>query len=738
MPGQLSCSEPPSTPWSPGPLQPFRFRARREGMDWRRFSALDVERVAREMDVGTLQEYIGTVTFCDLEAERCPHCRNPVDPVLLKVLRMSQLSTEYLLHCQDFLSAQVAGLEDRLQGELSGREREGKELARLEAELQAARQEGRRRKKMIATQQLLLQAGANNYHKCQFCDKSFVNYSFLQGHLQRRHPEITDAGYSVHCNAGQTWVCDEAFPLLLSITVFYLSDFYIHVSLGATQPSFNTDINLFQGDTFCESLTIISVSSVSAPAPVIQEEESTEEEDEEEEGIYRRKGFRKLVIVTPFKKRGRTLKFRIREQRRMEWNKNNLKDFLSLLSHLGLAGLRCYSLAGLTLIVRAGSQRNTGDQIVAPTKPDKLVLVWQITYPIMSTSLCCVLLAEPEDMGNLRQKLLESLRKNPDLVREFRPILEETLEEKLESMGLRKGTKGISKQTFKTLSSTVASQRQQKAKKLQEMPSLREKLTREVTKRVRRLQESQGTTVPTPAASYKHMNSDFPLIDKRLQDLQRRKRSKARNPPRPVQPLAPQPAPRTIVTPRTPRTRAQRTSTPPFSSEEESGGDSAYITSPGSKALPAVRVVQAGPRQNQTVATEEDWSDTELSEGPVSPGSTRLPASQGSVVQSLTKSLEKQLSSPARRPVGGIKVLPPSASASPKSSTVMKNLQLSDEESDLELSSVEEITPQSSAPRVAGVRGSADSVGSPGTSVWSSSASRGAVWHSYHSLNSAI
>nr|XP_015216584.1 PREDICTED: zinc finger protein DZIP1L [Lepisosteus oculatus] len=549
MPGQLSCSEPPSTPWSPGPLQPFRFRARREGMDWRRFSALDVERVAREMDVGTLQEYIGTVTFCDLEAERCPHCRNPVDPVLLKVLRMSQLSTEYLLHCQDFLSAQVAGLEDRLQGELSGREREGKELARLEAELQAARQEGRRRKKMIATQQLLLQAGANNYHKCQFCDKSFVNYSFLQGHLQRRHPEITDAGY----------------------------------------------------------LTIISVSSVSAPAPVIQEEESTEEEDEEEE--------------------------------------------------------------------------------------------------------------EPEDMGNLRQKLLESLRKNPDLVREFRPILEETLEEKLESMGLRKGTKGISKQTFKTLSSTVASQRQQKAKKLQEMPSLREKLTREVTKRVRRLQESQGTTVPTPAASWKVQGSPT-----------QQKRSKARNPPRPVQPLAPQPAPRTIVTPRTPRTRAQRTSTPPFSSEEESGGDSAYITSPGSKALPAVRVVQAGPRQNQTVATEEDWSDTELSEGPVSPGSTRLPASQGSVVQSLTKSLEKQLSSPARRPVGGIKVLPPSASASPKSSTVMKNLQLSDEESDLELSSVEEITPQSSAPRVAGVRGSADSVGSPGTSVWSSSASRGAVW----------
>ena len=33
---------------------------------------------------------------------------------------------------------------------------------------------------------------------------------------------------------------------------------------------------------------------------------------------------------------------------------------------------------------------------------------------------------------------MESLRRNPALVKEFRPILEETLEERLEKMGLRK------------------------------------------------------------------------------------------------------------------------------------------------------------------------------------------------------------------------------------------------------------------------------------------------------------
>lgn len=31
--------------------------------------------------------------------------------------------------------------------------------------------------------------------QCQFCEKSFLNYSYLQAHVQRRHPEVTDSGW---------------------------------------------------------------------------------------------------------------------------------------------------------------------------------------------------------------------------------------------------------------------------------------------------------------------------------------------------------------------------------------------------------------------------------------------------------------------------------------------------------------------------------------------------------------
>lgn len=169
MLGQFSPAVSPTPPWSPAhQLQPFRFRSRTEPIDWRRLSALDVDRVVQEIDVRVLQDFIMTVTFCAADCERCPNCRGPADPSLIKLLRMSQLSTEYLLHCQDFLSTQLSGLEERLQGALSLVQRGEEQRAELEKNLQEAKLENRRRKKLISTQQLLLQASANNYHKVDF------------------------------------------------------------------------------------------------------------------------------------------------------------------------------------------------------------------------------------------------------------------------------------------------------------------------------------------------------------------------------------------------------------------------------------------------------------------------------------------------------------------------------------------------------------------------------------------
>uniref|UniRef100_A0A8D0H6J6 Cilium assembly protein DZIP1 n=1 Tax=Sphenodon punctatus TaxID=8508 RepID=A0A8D0H6J6_SPHPU len=132
--------------------------------------------------------HLGHITFCTAERERCPHCQAPADPLLLKLVRLAQLSIEYLLHSQDYLSAQLHGLEETLRGVTMEKDQLRKEATRRTQEIKLLKEECKRRKKMISTQQTMLEAGAR-YHQCQFCEKAFMNYSFLHSHIQRRHPE---------------------------------------------------------------------------------------------------------------------------------------------------------------------------------------------------------------------------------------------------------------------------------------------------------------------------------------------------------------------------------------------------------------------------------------------------------------------------------------------------------------------------------------------------------------------
>ncbi|KAM6446475.1 cilium assembly protein DZIP1 isoform 2-T2 [Liasis olivaceus] len=174
-------------------LPPFQFRPRHDGPDWRRLSAVEVDRVAAEVDVAALQEHLEHVTFCNAGRERCPHCQGPADPLLLKLLRLAQLSLEYLLHSQDYLSAQLRAGQELLRAADAHRDLLAKDVARGAQQIRLLKEECKRRKKMIGTQQMMLQAGTT-YHQCQFCDKAFMNYSFLHSHLQRRHSEepLTD------------------------------------------------------------------------------------------------------------------------------------------------------------------------------------------------------------------------------------------------------------------------------------------------------------------------------------------------------------------------------------------------------------------------------------------------------------------------------------------------------------------------------------------------------------------
>ncbi|KAH0517330.1 Zinc finger protein DZIP1 [Microtus ochrogaster] len=169
-----------------GPLPFFQFRPRLESVDWRRLSAIDVDKVAGAVDVLTLQENIMNITFCKLEDEKCPHCQSGVDPVLLKLIRLAQLTIEYLMHSQEFLTSQLNLVEERLRLSLIDYEQSKQLLTKQAGEIKLLKDECKRRKKMLSTQQLMIEAKAS-YYQCHFCDKAFMNQAFLQSHIQRRH-----------------------------------------------------------------------------------------------------------------------------------------------------------------------------------------------------------------------------------------------------------------------------------------------------------------------------------------------------------------------------------------------------------------------------------------------------------------------------------------------------------------------------------------------------------------------
>lgn len=161
-------------------VQPFKFQLRRETVDWRRINAVDIDMVMNQMDVDILQEHIKVVTFCCLDGERCQRCRSPMDPALVKLFQLAQLTVEWLLHCQEFLTLSLQEAEESLTAASGERKKLLAQQKKQEEKVKALTAELKQRKAAPRVQ---------SYPKCPHCDKFFCNPTYLQSHLERKHSE---------------------------------------------------------------------------------------------------------------------------------------------------------------------------------------------------------------------------------------------------------------------------------------------------------------------------------------------------------------------------------------------------------------------------------------------------------------------------------------------------------------------------------------------------------------------
>eukprot|EP00158_Paraphelidium_tribonemae_P009666 Partr_v1_DN28927_c4_g1_i11_m25253 putative DAZ interacting protein len=175
----------------------FQFKKRREAIDWRLLSSVNMDKLVRERDIVSLQKVLENVTFCDIEKEAF----DTMDPNFIKLFQLSQLIAEYLLHCQSTLVATQAHAQNEQQVADQTRSQLTANYREMETQLAACTKENRALKKTVYAFQLWSKipggvgnnanppvAGAStHYCKCRYCEKVFSTDYYLDGHLDRRH-----------------------------------------------------------------------------------------------------------------------------------------------------------------------------------------------------------------------------------------------------------------------------------------------------------------------------------------------------------------------------------------------------------------------------------------------------------------------------------------------------------------------------------------------------------------------
>lgn len=672
----------------------FKFQPRRESVDWRRISALDVDRVAWELDVATLQENIASVTFCNLDGEVCSRCRQPVDPALLKVVRLAQLSIEYLLHCQDCLSTSVVQLEARLQASLGQQEHGRQELGRQADELKGVREESRRRRKMINTlQQLLLQTGAQSYHTCHLCDKTFMNATFLQGHMQRRHAGMVECGKQKNQEQPIEEVLEE-----------------LRAKLKWTQGE-------LEAQREAERQRQVQEAEIMRQRETEIKKEFDEWKEKEQAKLYEEIDKFKKLLWDEFKSISN-------QNSALEEKLQALQSYGVMKSNLGSLQdeepkeqlIQAQELQALKekrtewkRKMKALKEKHIAQKKEIQTMSLKKLEAGDGFQSPGATNHSSEIRKDPktedteedssekelEDHLRAQWQMLAVLKHNRVLLNQFRSVLEEVLEERLHGMGIKRDAKGISAQTFGHLEPLVRTGREQKARKFPEFLSLRKKFIKVVTRKVKERQRS-GSAVSQPDGKASVKNPRNPLVIKEAHPKARIQHvalpSKPAEPPMTTLQRGgnprPTPAPRSRA-PRpsgTPACPGPGLSTPPFSSEEDPEKDAVSRAS--------LQPTQAPLRTGPWLEDDWDWCDTETSKGSAQlsgKGSGGLSSESGTLVQSIVKNLEKQLDAPAKKPAGGVSLFLTPKAGPQQTAVSGRKPQLSEDESDLEISSLDDL-----------------------------------------------
>ncbi|XP_078288554.1 cilium assembly protein DZIP1 isoform X1 [Panthera onca] len=727
----MACG-PPSVASVPLPF--FQFRPRLESVDWRRLSAIDVDKVAGAVDVLTLQENIMNITFCKLEDEKCPHCQSGVDPVLLKLIRLAQLTIEYLLHSQEFLTSQLHHLEERLRLSLADGEQSRKLLTKQAGEIKLLKEECKRRKKIISTQQLMIETKAS-YYQCHFCDKAFMNQAFLQSHIQRRHPEDSHLEYK---KKAQTDKLQSEIDMLKE--QLQLTKSQLEAAQHAHAVRFSKEYEM-QKTKEEEFLKLFDRWKEEEKEKLVDEMEKVKEMFMKEFKELTSKNSALEYQLSEIQKSNMQIKSNIgtlkdahefKEERpqypqdfqnvmqlldsqESKWtarvqalHQEHKKEKGRLLSHIEKLrtsmiddlnasnvfykkriedlGQRLQEQNELIITQRQQIKEFTSRPLNSVSEPKGNPLTWQTfeskpTAPAVSMTASApqTLDAKPsltmaheqafpshilepieelseeekgreneQKLSNNKIHLRKALKGNPSLNKEIRNMLEQSLLEKLETLGINADIRGISSDHFSRVLRTVESARHERERQIPNIQQIREFLEREVSCKI----EERNLLSSDKYGASQMDTLSTGEIPKAVQ-LPPKSRQLIRQRPVFTDRTSVPKIKKNITEDHFPK-KSSTLTTPPFSSEEELDGEDLIQAC----ASPDLLLVQSSKSNKNSFGKNTVKSDTDWTEGSEIEDSDISPKPTGTSIKTLTEKVEKTVSNhgSVNKPFGGINV----------------------------------------------------------------------------------
>ncbi|XP_054830997.1 cilium assembly protein DZIP1 isoform X1 [Eublepharis macularius] len=723
-------------------LPPFQFRPRHDSPDWRRLSAVDVARVAAEMDVAALQEHLEHVTFCNAERERCPHCQAPADPLLLRLLRLAQLCLEYLLRSQDYLAAQLRAQQEALRSADAHRQQLARDLAAKDQLARTLKDECKRRRKMISTQQMMLQAGAA-YHQCQFCEKSFVNYSFLHNHLQRRHAEESHSDQKKKAQADKLQAEIDKLKDQLQLTKSQLEAeqrahavklakeyeehrskeeeirHLFHKWKEEEKEKLATELEKVK-EMFMKEFKELTAKNTELENHLVELQKSNKHlksnlgtlKDSYEFTEEKPRNAADDQNVIQLLERQES-KWASQVQTLQEEHENEKHQLLSQIEKLKASvtedlnasnafykkrieelGQRLQEQNELIITQKHQIQKLATRSVESIKLSDAKASAQNAVLPKSSLPSAHETEKSETKIGKNKHHIINTLKNNPSLTKELRAVLEQTLTEKLESLGIKSGVHGIPSDHLTRVLMSVESAREARNKEVPDIQHIREQLERQVSfrvaerascsqlfsspnlssegrQRVNRIGGSLSTVLPKPA---KRSFAKRPIVQRK--DV-------AENTSTPK-------VKKSVLGDNISRKPLSIT-TPPFSSDDEVDDDDimqSYI----SPELAQPRAPVSGSKN--TLARLASQSDiNSLEEDEVEEIQGNLKSSHGAVIQKGAEQVEKTTLCQAKesQSAGGINVAPILVQKSTQG--VKFTGVVDDDEDDWDFSSLEEENP---------------------------------------------